>query len=277
MISRFLATLAFLVLAAALGVTVAGALGLLFTGDPAYIGVWAYSVPVVLVSFLIFELVRRNRRGSARSPADTPVDTDEPPVARKRRARPTPLIALAVAVAVVAAGITLIPAYTMIGRTLTNVATGNWDGNSMLTGDYQQDAVDAIAQVAGHYDFTRVTFDDDVVLAEGPAAPGADTAYFYLHRYGRAWRGEPLDVQPDLAAELFDAEAIDFSLIARLVERTIDEAMTPPGTSTYTKADVLVLDGELVARVSMTHHGGTSVMAYDLEGNELSRSGAAFE
>ncbi len=196
------------------------------------------------------------------------------PAARKPL-RPGALVPILAAL--VAAGVTLIPAWPMVSRTVANVATGNWDGNSMLTGDHQQEAVDAIAAVAGHYDFTGVSFYDEYVIVEGLTSPGADTTDDFHWRYGRAWQEGPSLIQPDLETELFDADDIDFSQVARLVEQAKDETGFTEFDGVYASVSRFTPDGAVAVHVSVSDPYKDAFFVYGLDGEEISRSGTAFE
>jgi hypothetical protein len=143
--------------------------------------------------------------------------TAAPSGARGRGGLVISLLATGATIAVV-----LVPAYGSIGRAFTNLANWDLDGGNMITGRYQQLAVDELAAVAGGYDFTDINFYPDYVLADGPTAPGADTTDTYQWRYGRAMREGPEFIQPsDLRAELFDASELDFSVIGAVADDAI--------------------------------------------------------
>lgn len=119
----------------------------------------------------------------------------------------------------VTAALVLLPAWGTIARTASNIAEGDWDGNNLVTGRYQQLAIDEIAAVAGHYEFTRVNFYPDYVLVDGLTAVGSSTVDGYSFRYWRAMRDGPGFIQPsDLQAEVFDASGLDFGQVAKAVE-----------------------------------------------------------
>lgn len=176
----------------------------------------------------------------------------------------------------VGAALTLIPAYPAIGRTVTNVATGDWDGNSLVSGNYQQLAIDEIANVVGGYEFRNIYFFDDYVIVSAPTRPGADTTDSYMWRYGRAFRDEPELIQPtDLEAELFDAEGLDFSMVATVVEASL--ADTHLDGQNRVIAYVVKDDGRPVINVSLSGTYKDAYFSYDFDGRELSRSGSAFD
>ncbi|CAN5331391.1 hypothetical protein BH10ACT7_BH10ACT7_31530 [soil metagenome] len=123
------------------------------------------------------------------------------------------------------AAVVLIPAYGLIGRIASNIAAGDWDGNNLVTGRYQQLAVDEVAAVAGSYQFTSINFYDDYVIVEGLTRPSAGTTDRYMYRYGRAFREGPSSIQPyDLGAELFDASELDFTRVADVVEDAVQRS-----------------------------------------------------
>lgn len=190
---------------------------------------------------------------------------------------PTGLLVSLLIIAVTAA-LVLIPAYGSIGRTFSDVATGNFDGGNMITGIHQQDAVDAIAAVAGSYQFTHINFYDGYVLADGLTAPGADTTDSFTWRYGRAWRDGPSFIQSTaLSEELFDASELDFSIIGDLV----DEARAASDLDNIDSTYVFVRRGaetnEPVITISVGNAYYDASFDYGFEGDLLSQSGTAFE
>jgi hypothetical protein len=125
-----------------------------------------------------------------------------------------------VIIAVVAAA-TTIPAWGSIARAAQSFAVGDWDGTNLISGNYQQEAVDAVAEVVGGYEFTRVGFYNTYLIVDAPTTPGASTTDTFTYRYGRAWREGPEFIQPtDVAAEVFDASGLDFGQVAAAVELT---------------------------------------------------------
>ena len=136
------------------------------------------------------------------------------------------------------AGLVLIPAYGSIARATESIAAGDWDGTSMVTGNYQQLAVDAIAEVAGGYEFTSIQFYDTYVIAVAPTYPGADTTDEYMWRYGHAYReGPDLIQEEDLRSVLFDASELDFSVVARVTREALAETPVEGIETVYPRVD----------------------------------------
>lgn len=179
------------------------------------------------------------------------------------------------------AAIVLIPAYGSIGRTFSDLAAGRPDGANMVTGIHQQDAVDAIAAVAGSYQFTDLSFYDSYVLADGLTAPGAMTTDSYMWRWGRAMRDGPSFIQPsDLQAELFDASGLDFSIIGSLVAEAKEAANLDNIDSVYVGVRRSIFDENSQVpeiNISINNAYFDARFTYDFDGNELSRDGSAFD
>lgn len=151
--------------------------------------------------------------------------------------RRTPLV-VRVAIVLIGAALVLIPAYGSIARAAESIAAGDWDGTSMVTGNYQQLAVDAIAEVAGGYEFTSIQFYDSYVIAVAPTFPGADTTDRYMWRYGHAFRDGPDLIQEDnLASELFDASGLDFSVVGQVTREALAETTIEGIDTVYPRVD----------------------------------------
>ena len=180
--------------------------------------------------------------------------------------RRTPAV-VKIAIVLVGAALVLIPAYGSIARATESIAAGDWDGTSMVTGNYQQLAVDAIAEVAGGYEFTSIQFYETYVIAVAPTYPGADTTDEYMWRYGHAFReGPDLIQEEDLSSALFDASGLDFSVVARVTREAL-AATTVEGIETVYPR----VDGAGNPKISV-YLSGTykhESLTYDFEGTLL--------
>lgn len=187
------------------------------------------------------------------------------PTPRDRTRSGVPARVLAITIILVSAVVTTIPAWGSFSRAIESAAAGDWDGTNLVSGRFQQEAVDAVAEVAGGYEFAAVYFYPDYLIVDAPTTPGATTSDTFMYRYGRAWREGPETIQPtDLAAELFDAGALDFSAVADAVElaRSASEI-----EETFVFAYVLRgAEGEPVIHVSLTGDYGSesSTWGFDL-------------
>ena len=147
--------------------------------------------------------------------------------------RRTPVV-VRLALVALGAALVLIPAYGSISRAVESIAAGDWDGTSMATGNYQQLAVDAIAEVAGGYEFTSIGFFDTYVIAVAPTYPGADTTDEYVWRYGHAYReGPDLIQEQDLQSVLFDASELDFSVVGHVTREALASTAVEGVDSVY--------------------------------------------
>jgi hypothetical protein len=256
-----------IVLVVGAGAVIGSILGAIFTGDPFYTVGWAVGLPVLLTVAGFLGSRQRKRQvltapgtipgiiGSARTqpvateavlnpeptavPATGGTLNGEPldPAVLAKMPEPRPREAVhwasrAVTIALVLAGVALalIPAYRTIGWTVTNIAQGRWDGNDMRTGLHQQEAIDDLAAVIGSYDFVAVNFYDSYVLVEAPTFVGATTTDRYEWRYGRASKEGPYS---GAVVGLFDASAIDFSIVGDLVARAKADTGWTDFTSQY--------------------------------------------
>lgn len=210
------------------------------------------------------------RRDPSRIPVASaaPEWTASSPPATTRRPRAWEL-AVSLVIIVATAAVTLVPAYGMIGRTASNIAIGDWDGNNLVTGRYQQLAVDEVAAVAGSYQFTSVNFYDDYVIVEGLTRPSAGTTDTYMFRYGRAFREGPSSIQPsDLGAELFDASDLDFSRVAAAVGDAVQRSGLTDIDRKY--AGVSRVGDEIEIWVYLDSPYESLNYTYDFDGNLLS-------
>lgn len=208
------------ILLLALGVGVGGVLGMVFSGDPtfAFVGSGALVViiGIIVVGSILTRATSRRRAQTSSDPAG-----QGPLEVPAKRAFPVVVVVLIV---VVGTAVTLIPAYGSIGRAVESFAAGDFDGTSMSTGNYQQVAVDAIAEVAGGYEFVSIQFYDTYVVASGPASPGSDTMDSYIWRYGHAYRdGSELIQGEELTERLFDASTLDFAVVGQVARDVRDD------------------------------------------------------
>lgn len=133
--------------------------------------------------------------------------------------------ALLAGVFVVAAGLTLVPAYNTIGRMASAVAAGDPAAAGVVEGTRHGEIVDALVREVGSTQFTSVAFYDGYALATAPSSPGALTIDDYQYRYDRTEHQGPELIQPeDPADSLFDVSTVDFTdvrgLIAEAKERS---------------------------------------------------------
>lgn len=171
-------------------------------------------------------------------------------------------------VAIIAA-LVLLPAWGVIGRTASNIAAGDWDGNDLVTGRYQQLAIDEIAAVAGSYEFTSVDFYPDYVLVDGLTAVGSSTVDGYTYRYWRAVRDGPAFGQPAvLSDELFDASNLDFGQVAKAVELARAESEIEDPEYIYAGVNRIFSDQvepEILVTIGGPYGSESSSWSFDLE------------
>lgn len=198
--------------------------------------------------------------------SDVPEWSASAPITRARN--PLWNRVLAIVVIALAAAVTLIPAYRLIGWTASNIVALDFDGNNMIDGRHQQEAMEQIAAAAGTWKFTDINFYDSYVIVEGLTAPGAATTDEYNWRYGRAFREGPAFIQPqELDAELFDASTIDFSIIPRLVAEAKADAKIENFDSIYPairrdSSD----DGRVVITISISGAYDSAQYNYTVDG-----------
>jgi len=169
----------------------------------------------------------------------------------------------------VTAALVLLPAWGTIGRTASNIAAGDWDGNDLVTGRYQQLAIDEIAAVAGHYEFTSVDFYPGYVLVDGLTAVGSSTVDGYTFRYWRAVRDGPAFGQPaDLGAEVFDASTLDFGQVARAVDLAREESEIEDPEYIYAGVNRIFSEGtepEIHVTIGGPYGSESTSWSFDLE------------
>lgn len=217
----------------------------------------------------------------ATSPGSTTAASPKPATTTRGSRSPaarTGLRLYAVVLLLAGAALALLPIAGLIGWVVADAQAGRLvDGRDMRTGLHQQEAVDAIVEVAGTTQFTRVGFYDGYVIADGLTAPGADTTDTYQWRYGRAFRDGPELIQStDLQAELFDTSEVDFSIVGDLTR----EAMADVGWSefeSYYPSVIRDTDGHPVIMVSLSSPYEDATYTYSLDGELLERFGSAFD
>ncbi|MDH6179942.1 hypothetical protein M2152_000124 [Microbacteriaceae bacterium SG_E_30_P1] len=175
--------------------------------------------------------------------------------------------AVSLVIITVAAVVTTVPAWGSISRAAQSLAAGEWDGTSLVTGRFQQDAVDAVADVVGGYEFTSVVFYDTYLIVDAPTTPGASTTDTYLYRYGRAWRDGPELIQPtDLSAELFDASDLDFAQVGAAVDLALsDAAIDDAEAHAYVSRDPAGRSAEPVISISLSGDYADASYVYDFD------------
>jgi hypothetical protein len=185
--------------------------------------------------------------------------------------------AVSIVIIAVVAAATLVPAYGSIARNVENVAAGDWNGNNLVTGRYQQLAVDELVAVAGTTMCTDVSFYDSYVIAECLTRPGADTTDEYQWRYGRAFREGPALIQStELEHELFDVSGLDFAQVAVSVKAGIAASGLTLTSGPYAWVARDFDGGGPVIHVSFGDDYRDASLDYSFDGEELSRSGSAF-
>lgn len=303
-------TIARIALLLAVGAVIGSILGSIFTGDWIYTIVWAVGLPIGLTVAGILGSRQRKRDvltapgrvpgiiGAARAqpvpahavlnPEPTAVPAtggtlngeplDPAVLAKMPEPRPrggTPAWSRAIAIILVLAGVALvlIPAYRTIGWTVTNLAQGRWDGNDMRSGVHQQEAIDDLAAVIGSYDVVAVNFYDSYVLVEAPTFVGATTTDRYEWRYGRAGREGPYS---GVVTGLFDASAIDFSIIGDLVARAKADTGWTEFTGFYpaVRADD---DGVPEITVSLSNDYYSATYTFTIEGDLIEKYGTGLD
>ena len=176
---------------------IGGIVGGILTGDWHYTLTWAAAMGV-LVLCLVFVGTTYLRRA---------VKGTDGPVSRMRR----PVqVTIGVVLVAAAGAVTLIPSAGAIGRIGTN--------QDMLTGEYQQQAVDAIAKVVGTHELVDIDFYDSYVIAQAPSKPGADTTDNYQYRYGQAERLGPEQGPADTKTAEYDGRQVNFAIIPKLIK-----------------------------------------------------------
>jgi hypothetical protein len=298
------------VLVVGAGAVIGSILGAIITGDPLYTVGWAVGLPVLLTVAGFLGSRRRKQQvltapgrvpGIIGSASTRPVATEavlnpeptavpatggtlngEPldPAVLAKMPEPRPREAVhwasrALTIALVLAGVALalIPAYRTIGWTVTNIAQGRWDGNDMRTGLHQQEAIDDLAAVIGSYDFVAVNFYDSYVLVEAPTYVGATTTDRYEWRYGRATRQGPYS---GAVVGLFDASAIDFSIVGDLAARAKADTGWTDLTSLYPS---LRADGEGVPQfgVYLATDYYSASYTFTVQGDLIEKNGTGLE
>jgi len=198
---------------------------------------------------------------------------DRPPIPLWRR-----LAALLVILAV--AALVLLPAYRTIGWIAGDLAQGRWDGRDPRTGIHQEEMVADLAAVAGGAEFTRIAFYDGYVLADAPTTPGADTTDSFTWRYGRAWREGPELIQPDdLDAELFDAAALDFSVVGEVTRAAIADTGWPSFESYFSTVYRNPADpasGPVIV-INLTSPYYSATYTYSTAGELVSKTGTGID
>jgi hypothetical protein len=196
----------------ALGVLIGGIAGGIITGDWRYTIVWAVAMGVLVLCLVVAGTAYFRRAANG---------TDQPISKLPGKARTI----IAVVLVVAAGAVTLIPSAAAIGRIGTN--------QNMLTGAYQQQAVDAIATVVGSHELVDIDFYDSYVIAQAPTKPGADTSDSYQYRYGRAERLGPEQGAADTRTAEYDGREVDFALIPKLIKDAERRTKTQAPTSLH--------------------------------------------
>ena len=300
------------------GALVGAILGSILTGSDGYVIAWSIGGPIAVMAIIFLSIARAGSRRKAVPVATPAVGINEtvtgaptpatsavlnpssavpssgvllngepmqgvhPELMPQPSARPVHLRrAFWFVLLAAGAALALIPAYTMIGWIASDFAHGRpFDGRDMRTGLHQNDAMDQIADVVGSHDIVRVNFYEDYIIVVARTSPRSTTVDTYMWRYGGAFRAGPGGFEPDLAAELFDASKIDFSIIPSLItiakrDAGMNDADTYyPSVSRQYDADGL---GDPVITVSLSDDYFDASYTFSLAGEILDKSGSAFE
>jgi hypothetical protein len=196
----------------ALGVLMGGIAAALLTGDWRFTVVWAVAMGVLVLCLVVVVMARFRR---AVGGTDVPIS----PLPRVGQ------LVVAIALVLAAGAVTLVPAGGAIARLGTN--------QNMLTGVYQQQAVDAISAVVGTHELVDIDFYDSYVIAQAPSSPGADTQDNYQYRYGQASRLGPEQGAEDTKTAEYDSRQVDFALIPKLIRDAERRTKSPSPTSLH--------------------------------------------
>jgi hypothetical protein len=269
-VRRVIAFVVPLVFGGLLGAVVGG----IVSGNEGYAIVWALGIPVGIILAVVYGVANSPAAKKKSAQAATPVGINATKPVRLRRG-------IAIAMVALGAALALIPASTMLGWVASDLVQGRlFDGRDMRTGLHQNDAMVQIAEVVGSPDITQANFYDSYVIVTARTSARSDTADTYMWRNGGAYRDGPAGFQPDLASELFDASAIDFSMIPKLI--TIakrDAGMNDaedyyPSVARETTAEGL---GDPVISISLSDEYYDAYYVFSLDGDIVSKSGTAFE
>lgn len=180
-------------------------------------------------------------------------------------------------IAAVAAGV-LFPAWQSIGRGVNNILTGNWGGSNMITGLYQQESVDQMIEAAGTSQFTSINFYPTYLLGDAISRTSDEHTDSISWRYGRAWVDGPSFIQDsDLDSKLFDASALDWSMVAKSANAAIELSGIEHPESVY--AGVRVDTGTRVPAISISVSDAydDAYVTYSFDGEVLSKYGSVFD
>jgi hypothetical protein len=246
------------------GALLGAIIGGIITGSDAFIIGWSIGGPFLVIFLIVLGLVSSSSRKKSSVP-------------RPVRLRKSVAIVLVFA----GAALSLIPAHTMIGWIASDVAHGRpFDGRDMRTGLHQNDAMAQIAEVVGSSDITRVSFYEDYVIVTARTSPRSTTVDIYMWRSGGAFRQGPGGFEADLAAELFDASKIDFSVIPSLITIAKRDSGLNDADDYYpsvSRATGSEQPGDPVISVSLSNAYFDAYYTFSLDGELLDKSGSAFE
>lgn len=111
------------------------------------------------------------------------------------------------------------------------------------------------------------------MIVGGLTAPGASTTDSYQWRYGRAFREGPELIQSsDLAAELFDARELDFSVIGEVARDALSRTTLDGIDSVYAFVGRDGPGGPPVIMVSISAAYGSASLTYGFDGRLISES-----
>lgn len=220
---------------------------------------------------------------SSAQPSPGVVLNGQPVDPPKRGAVPTsvgPRLWRAVGIATIVVGflLPLIPAWQTIAWIGEDVVAGRpFDGRDMTVGIHQQQAFDQVTDLIGSTEVVSVYFFDDYIRVSAPYPAGSRTVDSFVFKYGRASREGPDYSQPDsLQESLFDAGAIDMSLIAKLTRQSLDDAKIEDVEDVYPSITRFGGDDpEIRVEISGTYFDAS--YEYTVNGEFIRRSGSAFE
>lgn len=187
---------------------------------------------------------------------------------------------LGLAVAALAIALVLIPAYSSIARGVNNIVQGRWDGSNMVTGLYQQESVDQMIAAAGTAEFTNLAFYPDYILGDAISGSGEDRTDEVQWRYGRAWVDGPSFIQPaseDLRRQLFDASALDISMVAQVARDGVERSGIENPESVYAFVRVDSETGDPAITVTISGPYESAYLDYTFDGELVDASGPAFD
>jgi hypothetical protein len=181
----------------------------------------------------------------------------------------------------IAAGavLVLLPSAQVIAWTASDVVQGRpFDGRDMTVGLHQQEAFDQVAERMGGTEVVEIAFFPDHIDISAPTAPGARTVDRFRWRSGFASNEGPDYSQPaDLGQALFDAGALDMSVVADVTRQSIADAALQGLDGVYPRIARAPEGGEPRISIALSGSYFDAYYVYSVDGELLDRSGTAFE